>query len=82
MDLVEIRVGRCGMHASGSGQGPVEGPCEHANETLGSIQNLSLSNYNGKWRKLYSVIEKWNILAEEDNRNKMFLFSVTCDMSS
>jgi hypothetical protein len=27
----------CGLDSSGSGQGPVVGPCEHGNETLGSI---------------------------------------------
>jgi hypothetical protein len=27
----------CGLGCSGSGQGAVEGPCEHGNEILGSI---------------------------------------------
>jgi len=31
-------VGRCGLDASGSGQGPVVGSCEHVNEPLGSIK--------------------------------------------
>jgi hypothetical protein len=30
-------VGRCGLDASGSGEGLVVGSCEHDNETLGSI---------------------------------------------
>jgi hypothetical protein len=31
-------VGRCGLDASGSGQGPVAGFYEHGNEPLGSIK--------------------------------------------
>jgi len=31
-------VGRCGLDASGSGQGPVVGCCEHGNETSGSVK--------------------------------------------
>jgi hypothetical protein len=31
-------VGRCGLDASGSGQGPVAGPCEQGNEPSGSIK--------------------------------------------
>jgi hypothetical protein len=31
-------VGRCGLDAHGSGQGPVAGPCEHGNELSGSIK--------------------------------------------
>jgi hypothetical protein len=30
--------GRCGLDASGSGQGPVEGSSEHGNETSDSIK--------------------------------------------
>jgi hypothetical protein len=32
MDLREIGVGICGVEASGSGYGPMVGPCEHSNE--------------------------------------------------
>jgi hypothetical protein len=31
--------GKCGLDSSGSGQGPVEGSCEHDNERLGSIKS-------------------------------------------
>jgi hypothetical protein len=31
-------VGRCGLNASGSGQGPVAGYCEYNNEPLGSVK--------------------------------------------
>jgi hypothetical protein len=31
-------VERCGLDASGSGQGPVAGSCEHSNEQFGSIK--------------------------------------------
>jgi hypothetical protein len=31
-------VGRWGLDASGSGQGPVAGSCEHNNKPLGSIK--------------------------------------------
>jgi hypothetical protein len=31
-------VGRCELDASGSGQGPVAGCCEHGNEPSGSIK--------------------------------------------
>jgi len=31
-------VGRCGLNAGGSGQGPVVGSCEHSNESSGSIK--------------------------------------------
>jgi len=33
------RVGRYGLHSSGSGQGPVVGSCEQSNELLGSIKH-------------------------------------------
>jgi hypothetical protein len=32
-------VGSCGVHASVSGQGPVEGFCEHGNESSGTIKD-------------------------------------------
>jgi hypothetical protein len=32
------RVGRCELDASGSGQGPMAGSCEHGNEPMGSIK--------------------------------------------
>jgi hypothetical protein len=32
MDFKRDRVGRCGLDASGSGQGPVASSCEHGNE--------------------------------------------------
>jgi hypothetical protein len=32
-------VGGCGLDASGSGEGPVVGPCEHDNKPLGSIKS-------------------------------------------
>jgi hypothetical protein len=31
-------VGRCGLNASGPGQGRVAGSCEHSNEPPGSIK--------------------------------------------
>jgi len=31
-------MGRCGMDASDSGQGPMAGSCEYGNELLGSIK--------------------------------------------
>jgi len=31
-------VGRCGLDASGSGQEPEAGSCEHGNEPLGSMK--------------------------------------------
>jgi hypothetical protein len=31
-------VGRCGLDASGSGQGPMAGICEHGNEPTGSMK--------------------------------------------
>jgi len=31
-------MGRCGLDASGSGQGPVEGFCEHSNEPVGFVK--------------------------------------------
>jgi len=37
MDIREIRGGRCGLDASGSGQGPMVDRCENGNETSGSI---------------------------------------------
>jgi hypothetical protein len=42
-------VGVCGLHSSGSEEGPVAGSCEHGNETSGSINGGEfldqLSNY-------------------------------------
>jgi hypothetical protein len=32
-------VGRCGLDASGSGQGLGAGPCEHGNEPMGSVKS-------------------------------------------
>jgi hypothetical protein len=37
MDMTGNRVGRCGLVASGLGEGPVVGSCEHDNEPLGSM---------------------------------------------
>jgi hypothetical protein len=34
-DLGVIGMDQCGLDASGSGQGPVTGSCEHGNEILG-----------------------------------------------
>jgi len=31
-------LGRCGLHASGSGYRPVAGYCEHSNELSGSMR--------------------------------------------
>jgi hypothetical protein len=31
-------MGRCGLDASGSGEGPVTGSCEHSNEPSGSVK--------------------------------------------
>jgi hypothetical protein len=36
------RVGRCGLDASGSGQRPVVGSCEHGNKPSGSINGGQL----------------------------------------
>jgi len=38
IDLNRNRVGTCGLDAPGSGQRPVEGPCEHGNDPSGSIK--------------------------------------------
>jgi hypothetical protein len=35
--ILEKRVGGCGLDASGSGQGPAAGSCEHGSEHPGSI---------------------------------------------
>jgi hypothetical protein len=35
-------VGSCGLDSSGSGYGPVAGPCEHGNEPSGSIKREEL----------------------------------------
>jgi len=35
--ILGSNVGMCGLDVSGSGQGPVAGPCEHGNELSGSI---------------------------------------------
>jgi hypothetical protein len=32
-------VGNCGLDASGSGQGPIAGSCEHGNESSGSTKD-------------------------------------------
>jgi hypothetical protein len=42
MDLREIGAGRCGLDASGSGQRPVAGFCEHGNEPSGFIKGGGL----------------------------------------
>jgi hypothetical protein len=36
--ILENRIGWYGLDSSGSGQGPVEGSCEHCNEPSGSIK--------------------------------------------
>jgi hypothetical protein len=36
--ILEKKVGGCGLDLSGSGLGPVAGPCEHSNKPLGSIK--------------------------------------------
>jgi hypothetical protein len=33
-----VRLARCGLDSSGSGQGPVADPCEHGNEHSGYIK--------------------------------------------
>jgi hypothetical protein len=38
MDLKRDRMGWYGLDSSGSGQGLVEGPCEHGNEPSGSMK--------------------------------------------
>jgi hypothetical protein len=46
MDRREIWwVGRCGLHASGSRQGPVAGFCEHGDEPSGSIKGGEFLGY-------------------------------------
>jgi hypothetical protein len=35
-------VGRCGLDACGSGQGPVVGPCEHGNGPSGYVRGRNL----------------------------------------
>jgi hypothetical protein len=37
-ELKRHGLGRCGLHSSGSGQGPVAGSCEYGNELSGSIK--------------------------------------------
>jgi hypothetical protein len=37
-------VGRCGLDASGSGQGPLADCCEHSNEPFGSIDDWEFLN--------------------------------------
>jgi hypothetical protein len=38
-------VGRCGRDSSGSGQGPMEGSCEHGNEISDSIKGREFLDY-------------------------------------
>jgi hypothetical protein len=37
-------VRKCGLDASGSGQGAMVGSCEHGNEPLGSIKGRELTD--------------------------------------
>jgi hypothetical protein len=45
MDLKGNRVENCGLDVSGSGQGPMEGSCEHLNERPGSIKGGKFLDY-------------------------------------
>jgi len=36
---------RCGLDATGSGQGPMADSCEHSNEPLGSIKGREFLDY-------------------------------------
>jgi hypothetical protein len=59
-----------GLDQSGSGWGPVEGSCEHSDETSGSITCLSGCTIGGFWRRaqLHEVILQvfyyWSISSE------------------
>jgi hypothetical protein len=50
IDLREIVLD--GMDWPGSGQGPVEGSCEHGNEPLGSIKCWQVLEWLHNWRLL------------------------------
>jgi hypothetical protein len=50
------RMGRCGLDASGSRQGPVVGSCENGNEHLGSIKGrVFLDWLSGSQEGLFSM---------------------------
>jgi hypothetical protein len=38
-------VENCGLHSSGSGEGPVVDSCEHGNEPSGSIKGREFTDY-------------------------------------
>jgi hypothetical protein len=43
-------MGWYGLDGSGSGQGPVEGSCEHGNEPLGSIKCWEVLEWLHNWQ--------------------------------
>jgi hypothetical protein len=56
MDLLANRMAWYGMNSSGSGQGPVEGFCEHGNEPCGSVKCWEiLEQLNDWWLLKYSA---------------------------
>jgi hypothetical protein len=48
-------VGGFGLDASGSGYGPVAGPCEHGNEPLGSTEG----------REFRVQLKDWHLLKKD-----------------
>jgi hypothetical protein len=52
MDLKIDRMGWCGLDSYGSGQGPVEGSCEHGTEPSGSIKCWEVIEWLHNWRLL------------------------------
>jgi hypothetical protein len=45
-------VGGCGLVASGTGQGPVAGCCEHGNEISGSINGRGFLDYLSNFSRM------------------------------
>jgi hypothetical protein len=56
------RMGWCGLDWSGSGEGPVEGACEHGNEPSGSIKCWEILEYLRNWRLLKEGSAQWSWL--------------------
>jgi hypothetical protein len=53
-------VGRCAVDASGSGYGPVVGPCKHGNEPPGSVEGSKFLNYVSDYQLLKKDSAPWN----------------------
>jgi hypothetical protein len=45
-------MGWYGLNRSGSGKGPVDGSCEHGNESSGSMKCWEILEYLSDWRLL------------------------------